>query len=219
MLNIIRLAASLVLLAALALACQGEQGPVGPQGEQGIPGERGPSGAQGEQGPQGPRGEQGPQGPQGERGPQGPPGEAPSLQPVIYDLSDLNRISNKLDTLFDGGNWSITPEADDSIGWTSLDLAIGRIVYSHDSALWWVEVQRDSESTHRELIQQTLVAFGVNSTTANATAARVVDNRTPRGKSCTGPHNLDLFTFYSGDSEWVTFFEPGHHTLAQPPRC
>ena len=79
----------------LALAPEGNPGPVGPQGpagpqgeqgEQGVRGDDGIDGAQGEQGPAGPTGPQGPQGvagtdgadgaqgPQGEQGPAGPAG-------------------------------------------------------------------------------------------------------------------------------------------------
>ena len=69
----------------------GPQGPAGPQGEQGEQGVRGddgidgaqgpagptgPQGLQGEQGIQGPQGEQGPAGPAGPTGPQGPQGVA-----------------------------------------------------------------------------------------------------------------------------------------------
>ena len=66
----------------LALAPEGNPGPVGPQGPQGLQGEQGPAGPQGEQGEQGVRGDdgvdgaQGPQGEQGPAGPQGPQGVA-----------------------------------------------------------------------------------------------------------------------------------------------
>ena len=68
----------------LALAPEGNPGPVGPQGEQGIQGPAGPQGEQGEQGvrgddgidgPTGPTGPTGPQGEQGIQGPAGPQGE------------------------------------------------------------------------------------------------------------------------------------------------
>ena len=73
----------------LALAPEGNPGPVGPQGEQGEQGVRGDDGIDGAQGPDGPTGPQGPQGvagtdgangidgaqgPQGEQGPAGPAG-------------------------------------------------------------------------------------------------------------------------------------------------
>ena len=64
----------------LALAPEGNPGPVGPQGEQGpqgLQGDQGPAGPQGEQGEQGVRGDDGvdgAQGPQGEEGPAGPQG-------------------------------------------------------------------------------------------------------------------------------------------------
>ena len=67
----------------LALAPEGNPGPVGPQGpagpqgeqgEQGVRGDDGVDGAQGPAGPQGEQGEQGIQGPQGEQGPAGPAG-------------------------------------------------------------------------------------------------------------------------------------------------
>jgi hypothetical protein len=72
----------------LALAPEGNPGPVGPQGPQGLQGDQGPAGPQGEQGEQGVRGddgidgaqglqgEQGIQGPAGPTGPQGPQGVA-----------------------------------------------------------------------------------------------------------------------------------------------
>ena len=54
---------------------QGIQGPAGPQGEQGEQGVRGDDGVDGAQGPQGEQGPAGPQGLQGEQGIQGPQGE------------------------------------------------------------------------------------------------------------------------------------------------
>ena len=53
---------------------QGIQGPAGPQGEQGEQGVRGDDGVDGAQGPQGEQGPAGPQGLQGEQGPSGPQG-------------------------------------------------------------------------------------------------------------------------------------------------
>ena len=61
----------------LALAPEGNPGPVGPQGPQGLQGDQGPAGPQGEQGEQGVRGDDGidgAQGLQGEQGIQGPAG-------------------------------------------------------------------------------------------------------------------------------------------------
>ena len=52
----------------------GPQGPAGPQGEQGEQGVRGDDGVDGAQGPQGEQGPAGPQGLQGEQGPAGPVG-------------------------------------------------------------------------------------------------------------------------------------------------
>lgn len=83
------LRAFLLTALLLAVACQGERGPVGPAGGQGPPGPQGISGPQGNVGPQGepgiqglpgdrgetgPSGERGPAGPQGEQGIQGEPG-------------------------------------------------------------------------------------------------------------------------------------------------
>ena len=61
---------------------QGIQGPAGPQGEQGEQGVRGDDGVDGAQGPQGEQGPAGPQGLQGEQGIQGPQGEQGPAGPV-----------------------------------------------------------------------------------------------------------------------------------------
>ena len=60
----------------------GPQGPAGPQGEQGEQGVRGDDGVDGAQGPQGEQGPAGPQGLQGEQGIQGPQGEQGPAGPV-----------------------------------------------------------------------------------------------------------------------------------------
>ena len=63
----------------LALAPEGNPGPVGPQGPAGPQGEQGEQGVRGDDGidgAQGPQGEQGPAGPQGLQGEQGPAGPA-----------------------------------------------------------------------------------------------------------------------------------------------
>ena len=94
---------------------------------------------------------------------------------MIYDLSDLNRIANSLDTLFDGGTWASTDDSDTgTLRWTTLTVSTGHIVYNHGPHTWWVETSRDDTATHQELIQGLLVAFGIDYTTANDTAARVV---------------------------------------------
>lgn len=79
------LRAALLTATFLAVACQGERGPVGPAGVQGSPGPQGISGAQGIAGPQGEpgiQGEQGIPGSQGERGEPGPPGDTGEQGPV-----------------------------------------------------------------------------------------------------------------------------------------
>ena len=215
--RIVRFVACLALLSALSLACEGEPGI---QGEQGIPGPQGQPGPTGPQGEQGIAGERGPAGPQGSTGPQGPRGEAPGLPPVIYDLSNLNQIANNLDGIFDGGNWTLIEDSDiGTFGWSELTVPTGRIIYSHGSNRWWVSTPRDDTAIHQELIQGLLVAFGIDHTIASDTAERVVDNRTSRGRACTGPHKIDLYTFYGDSSDWFTFIEPGHQTPGNPPSC
>ena len=139
--------ACLALIATFSLACQGElrlKASKAYQGsresvETGAQGQPGATGQQGEQALKanresrgGPAGSRGSTGPQGARGPQGPRGEAPGLPPVIYDLSDLNRIANSLDTLFDGGTWASTDDSDTgTLRWTTLTVSTGHIVYNH----------------------------------------------------------------------------------------
>ncbi len=101
----VSLRAVLLTAAFLAVACQGERGPVGPigvqgsQGTQGVPGPQGIAGPQGDPGlqgepgiagPQGERGETGPQGEQGEPGPVGPQGEQGEQGPVGPQGQTLN---------------------------------------------------------------------------------------------------------------------------------
>ncbi|XP_026570311.1 pulmonary surfactant-associated protein A-like isoform X1 [Pseudonaja textilis] len=101
--QILALAAALLIEAHAQIKCPGPQGPrgetglPGPQGPKGDPGIGGPAGPSGPQGPPGQNGPPGPQGPKGKpgvRGPAGPPGVPASQDPKLQ--KDIKKLQCRL---------------------------------------------------------------------------------------------------------------------------
>ena len=189
---------------------QGEPGAASARGERGPQGEPGPRGEKGEQGDQGARGPQGAQGPQGSQGPTGPQGEKGVVEvpAIFYSLSDLNYVANGLDREI-GGTWERRMSSEEGkLGWAKLIATEGQFTFNYDRGYWWVVPANSSFAAHRHVVTTFLVSLGIDRSTAEATAERVVVDRDPEGRACEGPGDLKLSTFKRDNGDWATFFVP-----------
>ena len=126
---------------------------------------------------------------------------------TLYVLPDANELGKGLEDEFDG-EW-VTWEGDGDAQWSAFVVEEGAVTGAFHTGEWWADTLSEDPADHERLVFGFLRALGADKPKSAKAAAGVVAGRAVSGSSCTGPGELEMFTYKSeSDGKWTTFFVP-----------